>query len=104
MTYKMEIGLKSAILAQHREADGFCKIPGNWMGKVPDPSNTQYWSERVPTGTLKEWNRIQLVEDAYYTTAEIVSKSFARSKDFANWSDERIMRYMENAFGVRYDR
>ena len=103
MAYKMEKALRDVILAQHKEADEFCKKPGNWMGKLPDPSDARYWSERVPTGTLKEYNRIQLIEDAYYTTAEMVSKSFARSKDFGNWTDDRIMRYMENAFGVRYD-
>ena len=103
MAYKMEKALRDVILAQHKEADEFCKKPGNWMGKLPDPSNTRYWSERVPTGTLKEYKRIQLIEDAYYTTAEIVSKSFARSKDFDNWTDDRIKRYMTNAFGVRYD-
>ena len=98
----MEQALRDVILAQHKEADEFCKTPGNWMGKLPDPDDTEYWSKRVPSGTLKEYNRIQLVEDAYYMTAELISKSVARSRDFANWTDDRIIRYIEN-LGARYE-
>ena len=102
MVVVMEKELRDLILAQHKEADEFNKVPGNWMGKLPDPFDFEYWNNYVPSGTLKEYKRIQLVEDAYYTTCELVSKSVARSKDFANWTDEKIIRYMEN-LGVRYD-
>ncbi len=40
--------------------------------------------------------RIQLVEDAYYITADAVGKGYARSLDFANWSDKAIERHIEN--------
>ncbi len=40
--------------------------------------------------------RIQLEEDAYYITADYVSKGYARSLDFANWSDSAIERHIEN--------
>ena len=43
-----------------------------------------------------EFMRIQLEEDAYYLTAECVSKSYARSLDFSNWSDYNIQRHIDN--------
>jgi len=94
--YTMEKSLIDHINAQHKEADEFCKTPGNWMGKLPNPNDTVYWSERVPSGTLKEYNRITLEEDAYYLTAEVVSKSYARSLEFSNWSDKKLERHIEN--------
>lgn len=94
--YIMEQALKDTINAQRAEADEFCKTPGNWMGKYPCPSDLDYWEAAVPSGTLKEFNRTQLVNDAYYLTAEVVSKSYARSLDFANWSDRNLERHIEN--------
>jgi hypothetical protein len=95
MTYIMEQDLKDYINNQRKEAEEFSKQPGCWMGAFPHPNETRYWSERVPSGTLKEWYRTQLEEDAYYLTAEKTSKSYARSLDFSNWTDERIERHMD---------
>ena len=94
--YNMETALVDYINAQRKEAQEFSKQPGCWMGMMPAATETEYWSDRVPSGTLKEYNRIQLEEDAYYITADYVSKSYARSLDFANWSDSAIERHIEN--------
>lgn len=95
MSYIMQSGLRAHINAQRAEAEEFSKQPGCWMGKMVDPDDTEYWSERVPSGTLREYMRIQLVEDAYYLTAEKTSKSYARSLDFSNWSDYNIQRHID---------
>tara|TARA_Y100000389_G_scaffold41768_1_gene36502 strand:- start:2165 stop:2473 length:309 start_codon:yes stop_codon:yes gene_type:complete len=92
----MEQSLINYINAQRKEAAEFSKQPGCWMGSFPKTTETEYWSDRVPSGTLKEFMRIQLVEDAYYITADAVSKGYARSLDFANWSDKAIERHIEN--------
>lgn len=63
--YNMEIALVDYINAQRKEAEEFSKQPGCWMGMIPAATETEYWNDRVPSGTLKEYNRIQLVEDAY---------------------------------------
>ena len=93
--YIMSGALRDYINAQRKEAEEFSKQPGCFMGKLVDPDNTEYWSERVPTGTLEEYNRIVLVEDAYYITADHTSKSYARSLDFENWSDEKLEAHIE---------
>ena len=93
--YIMSGALRDYIIAQRKEAEEFSKQPGCFMGKLVAPDNTEYWSERVPTGTLEEYNRIVLVEDAYYITADHTSKSYARSLDFENWSDEKIEAHIE---------
>ena len=95
MSYIMEKDLVDYINAQRAEAEEFSKQPGCWMGKMVDPTDIEYWSERVPSGTLKEFMRIQLVEDAYYITADRMSKSYARSLDFSNWSDKNLERHIE---------
>lgn len=94
--YVMEQALQDVILAQRAEADDFCKTPGNWMGKYPCPTDLDYWEAAVPSGTLKEFNRTQLLNDAYYITAEVTSKAYARSLEFQNWSDENLERHIEN--------
>jgi hypothetical protein len=94
--YKVEQALVDYINAQRKEAEEFSKQPGCWMGMMPSATEVDYWSQRVPTGTLKEYMRIQLEEDAYYLTADRVSKGYARSLDFANWSDKNIERHIEN--------
>lgn len=94
--YKVEQALVDYINAQRKEAEEFSKQPGCWMGMMPPATEVDYWSQRVPTGTLKEYMRIQLEEDAYYLTADRVSKGYARSLDFANWSDKNIERHIEN--------
>ena len=83
-------------MAQRAEAEEFNKTPGNWMGMLPHPDDTEYWNERVPTGTLKEYNRVELLDTAYYVTADFVSKGYARSLDFANWSDRALERHVDN--------
>ena len=90
----MEQQLVDYINAQRKEAEEFSKQPGCWMDSFPAPTETEYWSQRVPSGTLREFNRIQLEEDAYYLTADRVSKSYARSLEFSNWTDERIERHI----------
>jgi hypothetical protein len=86
----MEKALKDYIIAQRKEAEEFSKQPGCWMGSMVHPSDTKYWNERVPTGTLKEFKRIQLEEDAYYCNADAYSKSFARSIDYSKMTDEEL--------------
>ena len=70
---------------------------GCWMGMYVEPSDTKYWSERVPSGTLKEFDRITLEEDAYYTIAEAYSKSYARSFDFSSMTDAEIETEIKSA-------
>ena len=93
--YIMSGALRDYIMDQRREAEEFSKQPGCFMGMMPHPDKTEYWSERVPTGTLEEYQRIVLVEDAYYITADRTSKSYARSLDFSNWSDKNLERHIE---------
>ena len=94
----MEKKLVDYILAQHAEADAFeAEAPGNWMGRLPGPEETAYWADRVPTGTLAEFSRIQLEEDAYYSMAEAYSKSYARSFDFSTMTDEKLNARIKDA-------
>ena len=86
----MEQALRDFINAQRREAKEFSKQPGCWMGSMVHPRNTTYWNERVPTGTLKEFQRIELEESAYYCMADAYSKSYARSIDFASMTDAEL--------------
>ena len=97
MTYVMEQKLIEKINAQRAEAIEFSKQPGCWMGMYVEPSDTKYWSERVPSGTLKEFDRITLEEDAYYTIAEAYSKSYARSFDFSSMTDAEIETEIKSA-------
>ena len=90
MTYVMEQELIEKINAQREEAIEFSKQPNCWMGMYVEPSDTKYWSERVPSGTLKEFDRINLEEDAYYCIADAYSKSYARSFDFASMTDAEL--------------
>ena len=95
MTYVMQNDLRDYINAQRAEAEEFSKQPGCWMGKMVSPDDTEYWSERAPCGTLKGFQRIELIEDAYYMTADHHSKSYARSLDFQSWSDEKLLEHIE---------
>ena len=100
----MEKALVDYILAQHAEADEFMKTPGNWMGKMPAPTETKYWSERVPSGTLAEFKRIELEESAYYMAADAMSKSYARSLDLTSMSDADLHQLCdEMAKLIEYD-
>ena len=88
----MEKALKDYIIAQRKEAEEFSKQPGCWMGMMPCHTDTEYWSERVPSGTLAEFQRSELEESAYYMAADAMSKSYARfmSSKFADMSDEEL--------------
>ena len=86
----MEQALRDYINAQRREAKEFSKQPDCWMGSMVSTLNTKYWNDRVPTGTLKEFNRIELEESAYYCVADAYSKSYARSIDFSDMTDEEL--------------
>ena len=97
MKYVMEQKLVDAINAQRAEAIEFSKQPNCWMGMYIEPSDTKYWSERVPSGTLKEFNRINLEEDAYYAVADAYSKSYARSFDFASMTDAEVEEIFDDA-------
>ena len=85
--YKLEKGLVDLINAQRAEAEEFSKQPGCSMGKMPEATDLRYWELRVPTGTLKEYERIELEESAYYLAADAMSKGYARSLDLRNMSD-----------------
>lgn len=74
----MEKALVDYIVAQRKEAEEFSKIPGNFMGMLPCHTDTEYWSQRVPSGTMAEYERIELEESAFYLAADAMSKSFAR--------------------------
>ena len=75
----MEQQLINFIKDQRAEAEAFtAAAPGNIMGKLPCHTDTEYWTERVPSGTLAEFERIQLEESAYYLAADAMSKSYAR--------------------------
>lgn len=74
----MEKALVNYIIAQRKEAEEFSKIPGNFMGMLPCHTDTEYWSQRVPSGTMAEYERIELEESAYYLAADAMSKSYAR--------------------------
>jgi hypothetical protein len=101
----MEQALVDYILKQHAEADAWMAAgPDRWMGKLPDPADTEYWAQRVPSGTLKEFQRIELEEDAYYTLAEAYSKSYARAHDFSSMTDEELNELCESASrSIQYD-
>lgn len=95
MTYIMQQDLRDYINAQRAEAEAYSQQPGCWMGKMVDADDIEYWSERVPSGTLRELKRTELIEDAYYITADHVSKSYARSLQFHRWTDDKILRHIE---------
>lgn len=97
MKYVMQKDLVDYINAQRKEAEEFSKQPGCWMGSMVSPSDTEYWSERVPSGTLAEFQRIQLEEDAYYSTADAFSKSYARSLDLSSKTDAELDEIIEYA-------
>ena len=86
----MEQALKDYIMKQRQEAEEFSKQPGCWMGSMPHPDDTEYLTQRCPSGTLKEFNRIELEESAYYANADAYSKSYARSLDFSKMTDKEL--------------
>lgn len=106
MTYIMEKDLIDYINAQRAEAEEYSKQPGCWMGKMVDPTDIKYWSERVPSGTLKEFQRTELEEDAYYMAADAMSKSYARfiSSKLSEMSDDELIKFIdEMAKLIKFD-
>ena len=93
----MEKALKDYIIAQRKEAEEFSKQPGCWMGMMPCHTDTEYWSERVPSGTLREFQRTELEEYAYYLAADAMSKSYARfiSDKLSGMSDEELEHFCD---------
>jgi len=93
----MEKALVDYIVAQRKEAEEFSKIPGNFMGMLPCHTDTAYWSERVPSGTLAEFQRTELEETAYYLAADAMSKSYARfiSDKLSGMSDEELEHFCD---------
>ena len=93
----MEKALVNYIVAQRKEAEEFSKIPGNFMGMLPCHTDTAYWSKRVPSGTLAEYQRIDLEESAYYLAADAMSKSYARfiSDKLSDMSDEELEHFCD---------
>jgi|TARA_B100001094_G_C17733783_1_gene577883 hypothetical protein len=88
--YALEQGLVDLINAQRAEAEEFSKQEGCFMGKMPEATELKYWAERVPTGTLAEYNRIELEETCYYMLCDAYSKSMARSLRYSVMTDEEL--------------
>jgi len=95
--YIMSSLLHDFIMDQRREAEEFSKKPGCFMGMMPHPDDKEYWAERVPTGTLTEYKRIELEESVYYAVADAYSKSYARSMRLDVWTDEELEVELEAA-------
>lgn len=95
--YTLEQGLVDLINAQRAEAEEFSKKPGCWMGMMPEATDLKYWEQRVPTGTLKEYERIELEESVYYAVADAYSKSMARSMNLSVWTNEELEAELEAA-------
>ena len=95
--YALEKGLVDLINAQRAEAEEFSKKPGCFMGMMPEATNLTYWESRVPTGTLKEYKRIELEESVYYTVADAYSKGYARSMRLDVFTDEELEAELEAA-------
>lgn len=92
----MEKELVLYIVAQRAEAEAFtAAAPGNFMGKLPCHTDTEYWSERVPSGTFAEFERQELEETAYYVVADFISKSAARSLNFTSMSNDEIRAFTD---------
>jgi|TARA_B100000085_G_C18524495_1_gene505142 hypothetical protein len=95
--YKLEKGLVDLINAQRAEAEEFSKQPGCFMGMMPEATDLEYWESRVPSGTLKEYKRIELEESVYYAVADAYSKGYARNMRLSVWTDEELEAELEAA-------
>ena len=95
--YKLDKGLVDLINAQRAEAEEYSKQPGCFMGMMPAPTELKYWESRVPSGTLKEYKRIELEESVYYAVADAYSKGYARSLRLDVWTDEELEAELEAA-------
>lgn len=74
--------------------------PGTIIGLLPEWTQSVYWRDRVPSGTLAEYLRISLETDAYYIIADAYSKSYARTFDFSSMTDEEIQLEIDNAIAL----
>ena len=95
--YVLEQGLVDLINAQRAEAEEYSKQEGCWMGMMPEATELVYWESRVPTGTLAEYNRIELEESVYYAVADAYSKGYARNLRLSVWTDEELQAELEAA-------
>ena len=95
--YKLDQGLVDLIDTQRAEAEEYSKQPGCFMGMMPEATDLTYWESRVPTGTLKEYRRIELEESVYYAVADAYSKGYARSMRLDVWTDEELEAELEAA-------
>ena len=95
--YKLDQGLVDLINAQRAEAEEFSKQEGCFMGKMPEATELKYWAERVPTGTLKEYKRIEREETCYYMLCDAYSKSYARNLRLSVFTDEELEAEIEAA-------
>jgi len=103
----MEKDLVDYINTQRKEAEEFSKQPGCWMSKMVEPTDFEYWANRCPSGTLKEYKRIELEECAYYITADAMSKSYARFviPKISEMSDDELNKFIdEMAKLIKFDR
>jgi len=98
MAYVMEQGLVDLIVNQRKEAEEFtAAAPGNFMGMMPCHTDTEYWSVRVPSGTLAEYERIELEEAVYYAVADAYGKSMARCMNLSVWTKQELEAELEAA-------
>ena len=95
--YTLDQDLVDLINAQRAEAVEFSKQPGCFMGMMPEATDLKYWETRVPTGTLKEYNRIELEESVYYAVADAYSKGYARNLRLSVWTKEELEAELEAA-------
>jgi hypothetical protein len=95
--YALEQGLVDLINAQRAEAEEFSKQEGCFMGKMPEATELAYWAERVPSGTLKEYKRIEREETCYYMLCDAYSKSYARNLRLSVFTDEELEAEIEAA-------
>ena len=98
--YKLDQGLVDLINAQRAEAEEYSKQPGCFMGMMPEATDLTYWESRVPTGTLKEYQRIELEESVYYAVADAYSKGYARGLRLDVWTDEELETELEAAVAM----
>tara|TARA_R110000796_G_scaffold195617_5_gene312189 strand:+ start:177 stop:506 length:330 start_codon:yes stop_codon:yes gene_type:complete len=95
--YALDKGLEDLINAQRAEAREFSMTPGCYMGSMPEATDLRYWAERVPTGTLAEYKRIELEESVYYAVADAYSKGYARNLRLSVWTNEELEAELEAA-------
>ena len=95
--YALEQGLVDLINAQRAEAEEFSKQEGCFMGMMPEATELAYWETRVPSGTLKEYQRIEREETCYYMLCDAYSKSYARNLRLSVFTDEELEAEIEAA-------